>query len=300
MSQCWGMSDIPDLTNKIAIVTGGNVGLGFQSCVALAKAGCRVVMACRDEHKGRQAIASIKDKSVSHNIEVISLDLTSMESIRHFVTLFNGRYSHLNILLNNAGVVNLPELQRTGDGYEMHFATNHLGHFSLTGLLLPLIINTPQSRVVTVSSGGHKFGEIMLDDIHWRSRPYHRMKSYGDSKLANLLFSFQLQRYFEQHKIDALSLAAHPGLTGTERQQSIGVGGKLSKWLASPVEKGVLPQLRACCDPCALGGEYYGPRFSICGKPVKATPDDKALSESMAQALWNYSSELTEIFYQFE
>lgn len=300
MTKCWSTSDISKLTDKIAIVTGGNTGLGFQSALELARARCHVIITGRDEGKGQDAVRKLIEQVPHAQVEFAILDLTNPDSIDQFACDYIERYHRLDILLNNAGVVNLEKLQRTPAGYEMHFATNHLGHFSLTGRLLPVIKNTPKARVVTVSSGGHKVGEINIEDIHWQTRSYNRIKAYGDSKLANLLFSQQLQRYFSKYNIDALSLSAHPGLTGTERQQSIGVGGVISKYLASSVDTGVLPQLRACCDDECRGGDYLGPRFGIRGAPVKANPDPKVSSIELAEKLWALSSDLTRIQYDFD
>ncbi|MCG7587608.1 oxidoreductase [Photobacterium sp. OFAV2-7] len=300
MTKCWSTSDISKLSDKLAIVTGGNTGLGFQSALELARAGCHVIITGRDERKGQDAVRKLIEQVPDAQLEFAILDLTNPDSIDQFACDYINQYHRLDILLNNAGVVNLEQLQRTPAGYEMHFATNHLGHFSLTGRLLPAIKNTPKARVVTVSSGGHKFGEINVEDIHWQTRQYNRVKAYGDSKLANLLFSQQLQRYFSKYSIDAFSLSAHPGLTGTERQQSIGVGGIVSKYLASSVETGVLPQLRACCDDECRGGDYLGPRFGIRGAPVKANPDPRVSSIELAEKLWELSSDLTGIQYNFD
>ncbi|GLO62653.1 putative short-chain dehydrogenase/reductase [Vibrio sp. MACH09] len=300
MKKCWTRTDIPDLSNKIAIVTGGNTGLGFQSALELAKSGCYTIITCRDEHKASSAIAELKRQCPQAQAEYMLMDLTDIPSIHLFVENVMQRFQRLDILLNNAGVVNLKQLQRTRQGYEMHFATNHLGHFALTGLLLPLIKKTPQARVVTVSSAGHKYATLNFDDIHWQTRTYDRIKAYADSKLANLLFSHSLTKEFQQHNIDAYSLAAHPGLTGTERQQTIGVGGLLAKMVASPVTVGVLPQIRACCDHELASGSYLGPRLGILGKPALIKASNAAYSNELAQQLWRLSSELTNVKYQFD
>ena len=291
---------MPSLKGKVSIVTGGNIGLGYQSALELAKAGSRVVIACRDEQKAKQAIIKIVEICPKAKVSMIPLDLTNLSSIESFASLFSDQYDRLDILLNNAAVVNLSTLQHTELGHEMHFATNHLGHFALTGNLLPMIRSTANSRVVTISSGGHKFGTIDFGDLEWKARTYHRVKAYGDSKLANLLFCYQLQREFDKYQIDALSLAAHPGLTGTERQQNIGVGGLLSKWIASNVVHGVRSQLRACYDPNVKGGEYFGPKFGIRGKPTNIAPSKAAQSIVLAKKLWRYSTEVTGVNYEFE
>ena len=299
MSRIWTTGNLPDMKNKVAIITGGNRGLGFESALALAKAGCSVVIACRDEQKGKISVENIKAEVEGADVFHFPLNLTCRNSIATFAEQYKSRFSRLDILLNNAGVVNLSELQHTELGDEMHFATNHLGHFSLTGQLLSLITATPGARVVTVTSGGYKFGEIRFDDIDWKNRPYHRVKSYGDSKLANLLFSRLLDRKFKEHNLDAIALSAHPGLTASERQQSEGIGGPLSKLLASPISCGVQPLLRACCDSELSGDELIGPKFGIRGKPIALKVSGKVKNDDLASALWAYSVKRTGVNYAF-
>lgn len=172
-------------------------------------------------------------------------------------------------------------------------ATNHLGHFALTGLLMDALLRAPQARVVTLSSGGYKFGTIDFDDFSWRQRPYHPMKAYGDSKLANLLFTLELQQYFVDKGSKALSVAAHPGLTGTERQQSIGMGGWLTHSLAVPVAKGVRPQLMAATSPHVIPAGFYGPKFALWGAPALQKLKPEVLEQSRRQRLWRYSEVLS-------
>lgn len=290
---------MPSLKGKIAIVTGGNTGLGLQSALLLAQSGCKVIIGCRNTKKGIIAKERVLRLAPDADIDVHQLDLIDSSSVWAFAHAFTHRYDHLDILLNNAGVVNLSQLSHTDQGHEMHFATNHLGHFLLTGCLLPVIKSTPGCRVVTVSSGGYKFGEIQFDDLDWRARPYHRVKSYSDSKLANILFFRQLHALFELNGIDAKSLAAHPGLTASERQQTHGIGGLVSKFAASPIESGVQPLLRACCDPRAESGDFIGPRFGIYGRPVKTKLTPMAFDLDLAKRLWVYSSEATKMKYAF-
>ena len=299
MINVWKVQDMPDLKGKVSVVTGGNAGLGFQSALALAQAGCKVVIGCRSNEKGVLAKEKILKLVPDADIENSLLDLTDFTSVRHFADAVIERHDRLDILLNNAGVVNLSELQHTELGHEMHFATNHLGHFLLTGCLLRIIKTTPGARVVTVSSGGYKFGEIRFDDLDWKKRPYHRIKSYGDSKLANMLFFRQLHKMFKSNGIDAHSIAAHPGLTASERQQTQGVGGMVSKWLASPMEEGVQPLLMACCAQEYQSGDFIGPKFGIRGRPVKERLKDTALNQEVAGELWDYSCQATEMYYQF-
>lgn len=293
----WKLHDIPDLTGKTAIVTGGNAGLGFRSALELCRKGAEVVIACRRPEAGQGAIDRILTEVTSANLRCIPMDLTDFASVQGFAETFRRDYARLDILLNNAGVVNLEELRHTADGHEMHMATNHYGHFALTGHLFDLICATPGARVVTVSSGGYRAGEIRFDDMDWRKRPYSRLKCYGTSKLANILFMRSLQKRFEAAGADAMSLAAHPGLTGTERQQSIGMGGWLSRVLASPVEVGVAPQLRAATDPDVQAGEYYGPRFGIRGAPKAEEIKPVGLDEDTGEKLWALSEKVTGCHY---
>jgi len=291
----WQLSDIPDLSGKVAVVTGGNIGLGFQSSLQLSKNVATVIIACRSKDKGQRAVERILQKQPSAKLDVIELDLCDLKSVAQFSQQFSQRYAQLDILLNSAGVVNLAERSLSSAGHEMHMATNHYGHFALTLALFPQILNSPSARVVTVSSAGYKAGEIRFDDLDWHQREYNRIKSYGDSKLANLLFTEKLQRVFEALGSTAISVAAHPGLTGTERQQSIGVGGALARFLASPVEKGVRPQLLAATSAAVVGGDFYGPRFGLGGAVKNNAQVISKLDKSLADELWRHSCETCEI-----
>jgi len=289
----WHLDEIPDLSGKVAVVTGGNVGLGFRSGLELARKGAQVVLACRNAERGREAAILIKSEIEGAEVSALPLDLVDAESIEGFARAFAADHGRLDILLNNGGVVNLETLVRTIEGREMHMATNHLGHFALTGRLAKRLLATQGSRVVTVSSGAHRAGEIVFDDLDWRTRDYDRVKAYGDSKLANLLFTWRLQRYFEDRSSSAIAVAAHPGLTGTERQQSIGIGGALTRWLATPVVKGVRPQLLAATDPSVRGGDFYGPRFGLLGPPIPLAWNPDEAGRETADRLWRVSEELT-------
>lgn len=288
----WQISDIPDLTGKVAIVTGGNAGLGFRSALELAKKGAQVIIACRRLEAGHDAAISIRDTLPGAKVECIQMDLTGFESIYNFANVYTAKFDRLDILLNNAAVVNFETLQHTKDGHEIHMATNHYGHFALTKCLLPMLVETPDARVVTVSSGASRVGEIRFDDMAWQEREYDRVKSYGDSKLANLLFTAALQKRFEEASGNALSIAAHPGLTATERQQTIGVGGWLTSAIASPIETGVAPQLRAATDPHVKKGAYYGPRFGLRGGPILQKVTGKAMDGALAEELWRFTDNL--------
>lgn len=293
----WTLRDIPELDGRTAVVTGGNTGLGFKSALELARKGSRVVIACRSIDRGNVAAARILSELPTARLDVIALDLTDPASIERFARNVSSLTNRLDILLNNAGVVSLKFLQRISAGHEMYMATNHYGHFMLTGYLFPMLTVTPAARVFTVTSGGYRFGTIDFDDLDWRKRPYRRTKSYGDSKLANLLFMRELQKRFDAAGASALSLAAHPGLTGTERQQSIGAGGVLSRLLASSVEVGVGPQLRAATDPTAEKLDFYGPRFGIWGPASRIPIRKKARDAALARRLWKVTEDITEVRY---
>jgi NAD(P)-dependent dehydrogenase (short-subunit alcohol dehydrogenase family) len=292
----WTANQIPDLKNKTALITGGNIGLGYQITLELARKNAAVVIACRTISKGEAAIEKMEqelDKKIKAS--VIALDLTDIMSVQDCAITFAEKHQQLNLLINNAGVVNLKTKQSTATGLEMHMATNHLGHFALTGLLYPIIAKTPNARVVTMSSGAHRSGNINFNDLNWVERPYGRLKSYGDSKLANLMFTLSLQEKFDSENTSALSLAAHPGLSATERQQSIGIGGWISKMLAQPVWKGALSALRAATDPNAKPKEYYGPQYGVMGYPTIAKMHPRAFNKTVANKLWDLSESITGI-----
>ncbi|WP_037036405.1 oxidoreductase [Pseudovibrio sp. JE062] len=286
-----------DLAGKTAVVTGGNIGLGFQSTLELAQRGAHVVIACRTVEKGEAAMARMRQQVNSASLEVLPLDLTDRDSIHRFALSFTAKHQRLDILLNNAGVVNLKELARTKEGWEMHMATNHLGHFLLTGLLFETLVATPDARVVTVSSGAYKAAKMNFDDLHWEKRPYARVGSYAESKLANLLFMFALQRRFDDAGSSAKSMSAHPGLAATERQQSIGIGGWLSRAMARPVEFGARPQMMAATDTSLPACSFLGPRFGIWGNPSPIKLSGLAVDEGVQEKLWAISEELTGFQY---
>lgn len=294
----WTTHNIPNLTNKIAIITGGNIGLGFEIALQLARKNAEIIIACRTISKGNLAIKKIESilkKSIK--ARVIQLDLTSMESIVQFTETFYNNYSKLDLLINNAGLVNLKKYETTNRGYEKQMATNHLGHFALTGLLISAIIKSENARVVTMSSGSYKFGDLNFEDFNWKNRPYNPYKSYGDSKLANMLFMIELQRYFDRNNINAISVAAHPGLSATERQQTIGMGGILSKIVAQPVAMGALPALLVATDKNVEAGDYYGPKWVIRGYPKLETIKPIVFEADLAKKLWRVSEKMTDVEY---
>ena len=273
----WTTSDIPDLSGKTAVVTGGNAGLGYETVKALASHGATVVMASRNDEKARFAHHSVIENDPDASIEIVSLDLGSLESVNLAVDTITSNHDTIDILVNNAGLMALPQ-QTTDDGFEMQFGVNHLGHWVLTAGLLPSIIRTPSARVVTVTSTAHHMGRSVDQDDPHLTNSYGPWKAYGQSKLANYHFAIGLQRLFEAHGVDVASLIAHPGLSHTNLQVNTvdeGGGGwsaPMWSWLAAKVgmaaDAGALPQLRAATDTDARGGEFYAPMFINSGAPV--------------------------------
>jgi NAD(P)-dependent dehydrogenase (short-subunit alcohol dehydrogenase family) len=283
----WSTNDIPDLTGRSAIVTGANSGIGRAAARALAGAGARVVLAVRDTDKGKTAAATMSGET-----DVRRLDLASLASIREFAAAWE---NDLDLLINNAGVM-VPPLTRTTDGFELQFGTNHLGHFALTNLLLDKITG----RVVTVSSTGHRFGEIDFDDLNWERRPYRRWRAYGQSKLANLLFTSELQRRLTAARSTVLATAAHPGYAATNLQFNSGrrvqdiasaVGNRL---FGQSEDGGALPTLYAATADIP-GDSFAGPGgfMEQRGAPKLVGRTDAAKDAEVAHRLWEVSEELT-------
>jgi NAD(P)-dependent dehydrogenase (short-subunit alcohol dehydrogenase family) len=299
----WTAADIPDQTGKTAVVTGANSGLGYETVRGLARKNARVIMACRNQEKGQAALAAVQAEFPQAELILMPLDLSNLTSVHAFGQAFTAQYNHLDILINNAGVMALP-YQKTADGFEMQFGTNHLGHFALTGLLLDSLLNTAGSRVVTVSSGLHRSGEMDFDDLNWE-KSYSKWGAYGRSKLANLLFAYELERKLKGAQQDMISVAAHPGYAATNLQSSGGsaiqrIGMSImNKLLAQSAEMGALPQLYAATAPNVVGGDYYGPKGlqESRGYPVKVESNDKSHNLEDAAYLWNLSVEMTGVVY---
>jgi len=300
--QKWTTNNIPDLTGKVIIVTGANSGIGFEAAKEFARKGTRVVLACRDAKKAEAAAKQIHGEYPDATLEIMALDLSDLSSVRAFATNFISRYSSLDILCNNAGVMALPQRFETADGFEMQFGTNHLGHFALTGLLLDVLLSTPNARVVTVSSGAHRFGKVEFDNLN-AERVYKKWNAYGLSKLANLLFTYELQRRLERAGKDVIAVAAHPGYTATNLQTHSGLFSFLNNFLAQKQEMGALPTLYAATSPDMHGGDYIGPDglMEQRGYPKKVQSNDASHDEEVAQKLWQVSEELTGVqFAQLE
>ncbi|MFG1894862.1 SDR family NAD(P)-dependent oxidoreductase [Micromonospora zamorensis] len=289
----WTEQQIPRQDGRVAVVTGANTGLGFETARRLAERGASVVLAVRDTQKGKLAAARING-----DVSVRELDLTSLESVRAAAAGLRAAHPRIDLLINNAGVMYTPK-QTTRDGFEMQFGTNHLGHFALTGLLLDLLLPVPGSRVVTVSSTGHRIrAAIHFDDLQWE-RSYGRAAAYGQSKLANLMFTYELQRRLAAHGT-TVAVAAHPGVSNTELTRNTpSVVRRPVTWLApvitQPATAGALPTLRAATDPSVLGGQYYGPDGlgEVRGHPRLVTSSPESYDVTVQQRLWAVSEDLT-------
>jgi len=293
-SDAWTANNIPDLTGKVAIVTGANSGIGYETALVLAQKGATVVMACRNLQKAEPAAAEIRQTNPPGTVGVMELDLGDLDSEQRFAAAFQARYDRLDLLINNAGIM-VPPYGKTAQGFETQIGVNHLGHFALTGLLLDVLLQTPQSRVITVSSGAHRYGRIDFDDLHWEQKTYKPNPAYGQSKLANLLFTYELQRKLTAAGTDTIAAAAHPGWTETNLQQHSGLASFLNPFLAQPQSMGALPTLRAAVDLHVTGGQYYGPDgfMEMRGYPVLVQSNDASHNLADARRLWEVSEQLT-------
>jgi NAD(P)-dependent dehydrogenase (short-subunit alcohol dehydrogenase family) len=306
----WTEKDIPDLTGKTAVITGANSGLGYHATLELARKGAHVIMACRSTAKSKEAYDYILKEIPLASLEIMTLDLASLASIRAFSEAFHKKHSRLDILVNNAGVMGIPRVE-TADGFEMQFGTNHLGHFALTGLLLDVVCVTPESRIVMVSSLMHQFGAMNFDDLMGERR-YKRWDAYSQSKLANLLFAYELQRKLGEQQSSTRSIAAHPGYAATHLQfvHAEMQGSALDRWFnqfantvfAQSGAQGALPELYAATAPQAEGGSFIGPdgRGGSRGYPTTVKSNARSYDLASAQKLWQVSEELTGVKYQFK
>jgi NAD(P)-dependent dehydrogenase (short-subunit alcohol dehydrogenase family) len=303
MSRKWTAEDVPDQSGRIAVVTGANSGLGYDTAAVLAGRGAHVVLAVRNLEKGREAADRIKAASPNAVVALQELDLSSLDSVRRAADELRAAHPRIDLLINNAGLMYVPTRETTKDGFEMQFGTNHLGHFALTGLLLDNMLAVDGSRVVTVSSNGHKFwflADIYFDDLQFE-RGYHRIKAYGQSKLANLMFTYELQRRLNAKGAPTVALAAHPGFSDTELMRNLPdvIPAFMWKPVTQPADKGALPSLRAATDPDAKGGQYYGPDGigEIKGNPKVVSSNARSHDEDAQRRLWTVSEELTGVTY---
>ncbi len=301
----WTAADIPDQTGRVAVITGANTGLGYETAAALADHGARVVLAVRNLDKGKDAAARIAARSPHAEVTLQELDLTSLDSVRAAADQLKADHERIDLLINNAGVMYTPK-ETTKDGFEMQFGTNHLGHFALTGLLLERLLPVPGSRVVTVSSMGHRIlADIHFDDLQWE-RSYNRVAAYGQAKLANLLFTYELQRRLAPHGT-TIAAAAHPGGSNTELGRYTPTVFRplvnvFFSVIAQDAAMGALPTLRAATDPGVLGGQYYGPDgfAETRGYPKLVGSSEKSHDVDMQRRLWTVSEELTGVTYPLD
>jgi len=303
----WTMNSVPSQEGRVVVITGGNSGIGYEAAKALAAKNAYAVLAVRDQAKGARARDEILMQYPQATVEIMLLDLANLASIRQFAQEFQYKFDRLDVLINNAGVMALPR-RLTADGFEMQFGTNHLGHFALTGLLIDTLLASPASRVVTVSSMLHMSGKIHFDDL-MAEKNYDKQAAYSQSKLANLLFAYELQRKLADIPADTISLGAHPGYAATNLQYAGPdmEGSKASRLMmqlanslfAQSAEMGALPILFAALSPDMSGGEYAGPSalMGARGYPIKAESSPASHDLETAARLWRISKELTGVDY---
>jgi NAD(P)-dependent dehydrogenase (short-subunit alcohol dehydrogenase family) len=305
----WKTANIPRQDGKLAIVTGSNSGIGLHAAREVARAGCTVILACRSAEKSSTTRQRIVQEIPTALVEDGVLDLASLPSVREFAKAFLATRRPLDLLINNAGVMALPKRQLTADGFELQIGTNHLGHFALTGLLLPALLAAPSSRIVTVSSLAHRGGKIRFDDLQWK-HGYKPWPAYRQSKLANLLFGKELERRFARSGARAHSIIVHPGVSNTSLfSNGPGSGGGLMnaitpvllRFIAQSEEQGALPTLYGATEPEAQGGHYYGPDGfrEMKGQPVEVKAEAQANDPVLAAKLWDLSEKLTGVHYDF-
>ena len=306
-SSKWCERDVPDLSGKVAIVTGANSGIGYEAVKVLAAKGAHVVMACRSVDKCSSAVENIRREVERASLTIMKLELGDLSSVRGFAAAFKEEHNTLDILCNNAGIMQAPK-GLTVDGFETHLGVNHLGHFALTGLLINTILNTKGSRVVTVSSNAHKMGRFDFEDLNL-DKSYGRLSAYARSKLANLLFAYELQRILESYGSSTISVATHPGYAATNLQSTgpgMG-GGKILVWLykllnrvlAQSASMGSLPILYAATAKDVEGGDYIAPGGlgEWRGYPKKSMSSNGSYDKDLAKKLWELSKELTQVQY---
>lgn len=296
----WTFDAIPDQTGRTALVTGANTGIGFETARMLARKGAKVVLACRNLEKGQSALERIQREAPAADVSVTPLDLADLESVSACARSFAEAHDRLDLLINNAGVM-VPPFSRTRQGFELQFGTNHLGHFALTGRLMPLLEKTPGSRVVVVSSTGAIIGRIDFEDLQFERRRYRKWLAYGQSKLANLMFVFELARRLDAARSHVTITAAHPGGAATDLQRNAWFFRTVvNRFVMTPAD-GALPTLRAAVDPSAATGSYWGPggAFGMRGPPVEVQPPTHAKDRAVALRLWEESERLTGVRFPF-
>jgi NAD(P)-dependent dehydrogenase (short-subunit alcohol dehydrogenase family) len=294
----WTLNDAPSQDGRVAIVTGANIGLGYETALGFAKLGATVILACRNLDKAGAAQASILEAVPDANVEVRQLDLSSMDSVRAFAEGFLAAYDRLDLLVNNAGVMMCPRME-TADGFELQLGVNFLGHFLLTGLLMARLEATDGARVVALSSNAHKTGRIDLDDL-MSERSYGKFEAYCQSKLACLMHALELQHRLTEKGSSVLAVAAHPGMSATNLVQWMpSFIEQLAPWFIQDAEAGAQPTLYAALGSDIEGGDYTGPAglLEVGGPPVKVRPVKRAFDRDVSAALWERSQELTGVRY---
>jgi len=296
----WTIDNIADQTGKTILITGGNSGIGLEAARVLSLKNAEVILTARSEEKGSKAVESIKSKFSTAKVSWMILDLADLDSVRAFSKDFHAKYTKLDVLINNAGVMYPASREVTKQNFELQFGTNHLGHFALTALLLDLLKATPGSRVTTQSSIAHTMlNKLDLQDLNWE-KSYSRTKAYSQSKLANLLFTYELDRQLKKHGLNVIATAAHPGVTNTNLFKTSGFD-SITKLITQRVELGALPILRAATEPNLKGAEYVGPKGigGFRGYPVHVSSTPTSHNEVLAKALWAASEKLTKIAFDF-
>lgn len=297
----WTFEDIPPQEGRTAIITGANSGLGCRTALMLARRGAEVILACRSLANAEGAAMTMRESFPDEDLNVTaveSLDLSDLDSVATFADEVHERYSRIDILVNNAGVM-VPPLTRTKQGFELQFGVNHLGHFALTGRILPLMTDVEGSRIVSLSSIAAWHGGMDFDDPNYERRRYDKWRAYGTSKLADQMFTQELARRLTAHKSKAIAVAAHPGISATGLFRNSTLGGWYARNFSQSPERGALPIVRAACDPAATNGSYWGPGgfMEISGPPEPARIPPKALDADLCRRLWSLSEELTGVHY---
>jgi len=303
----WTTDDIPDQDGRTAVVTGANTGLGFEAARLLAQRGASVVLACRAPTKAEQAANRIRALAPGSTITTLHLDQSSQASVRQAAARLHAQHEHIDLLINNAGTLGSTQRTMTEDGLEATFATNHLGVFAFTGLVLDLLLAAPDSRVVTVSSLTHRFAALDPNDLQ-SERRYNRDRAYGRSKLANLLFTYELQRRLATAGSETIAVAAHPGQSRTDFTRDLNPVARflygpharlLTGWMLQDGAVGVLSEIRAAVDPDVQGGEYYGPSgpLQLTGHPTRTTSSGRSYDADLQQRLWEESEQMTGVTY---
>lgn len=310
MKTNWSVKDIPEQTGRHVLITGATSGLGFESALALAGAGAKVTLTGRNVEKAQQVLATIRQQYPQADIEFMPLNLSSLTDIAQFAAEFKQRHATLDVLINNAGVMTPPVRYETEDGFELQFGSNYLGHFALTAHLLPLLKRGHQPRVVSLSSSAHKLAaDIHFDDLQWQKK-YRAMPAYAQSKLAMLMFAFELQRQSDVNGWGIMSNAAHPGFARTGLQATgpkMGLNGKVSlterlitfvePFVSQSAAEGALPTLYAATSIAAQPSGYYGPQrfYELKGPVGNASVARRAKDEHTASRLWQVSTQLTQV-----